>query len=625
MVFQQIELINIKQFANRKFLFQTGWNEITLGNLGGKSTVIEAVQAAFSSVSPAAPFFKMHTEETAVHLDILLKGIIFSVQKRWDRQKPAAWSAVSHERQYDLLNADERLQWMKFFVQVNFKTGSEADLPAELIERRYHFLVQCLYQPAVEWLDRLMERDFRDCLFSAEPYEHVADKLSQLEQTASTDLQRLKLTEQKLILDRKAFDHRRRETEKLDHEIKRTELLMRQLQEHHEQVQAEQAQTESLHEYIAEKKSEIERIEIELTAYQKIRDAQARLHYSDDEIAELNAKRKGYEDLTQRVTDLEQKVIERSHLSKNLAGIQNEIQKLQASRELAAVDPGGGKDIDSTGQIGLYESEIRRIRALLDGDSDLEERLENLHREKLSYQTANERYLTVTRTEHLLTQEDSKTVENRIEKLLEQLAQGEKNLEELQASVHENRYRDRMNMLQQVSQQILELRKKSEELIQRRSALTRVGETHSSGHEDVEKQIRQRITLKRYLALMREAMRHLKQTAAEKMNGDFLESLNSHAASTPWPNEFIRLISIVNDPDAKSREHSLKRFSHTELRRFSLWLHLSMIRIFTSLDCVILDEHLAWMFDHEELNRIYTMADRMSLEQLIFFQRMPFS
>jgi hypothetical protein len=100
--------------------------------------------------------------------------------------------------------------------------------------------------------------------------------------------------------------------------------------------------------------------------------------------------------------------------------------------------------------------------------------------------------------------------------------------------------------------------------------------------------------------------------------------LRDLAAATSWAHDFVILISALEQDDANAGQSVIRRYSDTELIRFSVWLHLAIVRVQTSLNCAIVDEHLAWMFDQEELNKIYNMADRMSLEQILFFQRLPY-
>jgi hypothetical protein len=628
MVLQQIELVNIKQFANRKFLFQTGWNEVMLGNLGGKSTLIEALQSVLGMDPTPVTFFKQHTEESSVKLDFLLAGNIFSVQKKWERLHVTSWSAESQNTQYNLLQPEERLQWMKLFLNVNFKAGSCSEFPDELVELQYHFLVHCIYQPAASLFEQFMQQRFTDALFALIPYAAAAAKLSRLESLASEDLHGLKLHEQKLTEDRNAVEQRRRDADKLEQDIHSLEARIQQLEENQEQLGGEQAQTEHIHEYIAERKNEIEKIEAELRTQKTKLNDNSQGKYSEKEIHELNSKRAVYEDLVRRITDLEQRIIERSHLEKNLAGIQNEIQKLVTKQESVSVHAAGEHDGAGSDQIALYESEAQRIRDLLAVKSNLDEEVKQLQTEKQAYQVANDRYLMLTRSHQLLTQSDSAKIQSLMEQLEEQKARSLKDLDTLEASVHEERYRARKNVLQQTYHQIAEQKKKLEELTRRQTLLSKTHDglgTDLNGEGDVKENIRKQITLKRYVAFVGDAVLHLKNTTAVRIRTEFIESLNGHAASTPWPNEFIRLISILNDPDKDSRSCALTRFSDTERLRFGVWLHLSMIRFFTSLDCAILDEHLAWMFDHEDLNRIYSTVDKMSLEQIIFFQRIPFS
>jgi hypothetical protein len=619
MIFKEIELFNIRQFDHKKFEFTPGFNLIKLGPSGGKSTIIESLRAAFTISKEKATLLRkggFSDHKILVRFEIESTG--YTISKEWKDQELVRHLVESENDglRFDLTAPDQAERWADLFVKkINGLPVPGSDLnKASVLFQRYQFFLDLLYSGFE--MDDLTDESWFYKLFHITSYGYINGEILKMENMASDHLTKLKITRQSVALDQKIVMRFEQELKQTDLEINRIETMVAQLVKNAEGEETELHQAEKVHDFISTIKNEIERIDFELRSYHSLLKNNIAGEFTDDEVTEIDRKRKMYEQLSKREEMLQQNVVERTHLERNLDGILNEIRKCQVASGSAELAP-------SIKQIEVYETEVKRIGAALKSYQGLEHELETVKKEKQQYQPAFDKFQVMAKLKQVVSQNEQKKIRSAIEKLEQDRESFSKELEQIQSSVQDERYRSLTSNVLQKRQQIIEQRKRMDELVAKRLQSLREFEETVNETPDVtvlESRIRKQLNTKKYLKVIGEVSQFIQ---GEVLKTQF-EEFRSYAGKIlrTLPDSYVQILDELMQRAERSHIRELfQRFSHTEMTEFKLLFRLLCLSYVSKEGAVVLDEHYRWLLDSKQISRVESLIEQTKFAQIIAFDK----
>ncbi|KAB2879570.1 hypothetical protein F9K33_08490 [bacterium] len=619
MVFKEIELFNIRQFKHKRIDFRTGFNLIAIGPAQGKSTLTESLRTALSISAVNPPdYFKEETSDSAIHLVVLINRKEYYVKKEWAAQKLKHNVVTSKDGKvtYDLTDSAQATQWVCHFLKLADKMFNESmeTTPVDLLLQRYDVICGLIFP--YNYYEKAADSVWLHTLLNIHLYDHINSELNHIQQIASGSLNELKMSRQAAIADRKIVERFEEDLRHTDHQIKQLLSVIDQVSAGAQADEAELRQADKIYEFIVAKKHEIERIDFELRSYNSVLKNEIGHEFTEDEIQEIEKKKKIYEQISLQEESLRKKIVERGHLEKNLNGILNEITQHQISQ--APSDTGAGKT-----KLDTYKSEVKRIRETLKSYSSLEHDMEAAKREKNLYQSSHDKHLVIGKLKQFVSQNEQKNVKFLIEKLEQDRGIIVKELEQMQSTMHEDRYRNLFSKVQQFRQQIIEQRKRIELLYERRLETLRSFEESVSAEPDLmamESRFRRQVHLKKYLSVITEVAQFIQKDVEESRTAEFQQHILNHASILP--DFFLQLAGYVLQFQDKSiLQSQVKRYSHSQIAEFNLIFRLLCIDYATHHSGAVLDEHYRWLMDPAQISRIDTLLQHLHFEQCIAFDK----
>ncbi|MBX7151298.1 hypothetical protein K1X84_06625 [bacterium] len=613
MIFKELRLKNIGPFESYTVTFSAGQSQIVLGNAEGKTTVIHALRSVLCFDADPQRLLKDGASESSVKLQITFGKKDATIEKKWKAGAVSAWKVSIDDRTMNLLNYDEAVKWKKWWLQQC--DGDETEPYPEMINDRYAFLTALMFDSSADLLQSLMKESFVDRCFMTDAYSNAYQHLIGIESHIGEEINKSKLISQERARDSKKIGLLTKEIAQIEIEIQNKETLAHQLEQKLSGEQKDMHQASRIHEFIENKKDELHKIEFELKTYRSIIDNNTLTDLSDEELAEIDEKRKRYENLSKRIIDYEQRLIERAHLEKNLIGLQQELRRFKK-----AVVPAGEEaddDVPSPKQIAVYENESKRIEQKLKSYADLELEIDQLKQERQEFRTAYDQFQVFSKTKKLFSQNDSKKIKSAIQKLDDQKKIIVKELEELQTTVHEDKYAKLLRSSQEMQQQSLEISKHIAELIRRKSTLAvQLQELEKPVNEEDE--ARRQISLKRYIKIVQEGLAFLKNRQFEQSRETFIKKLSSKLPK-PYRSSVTGLIKILFSPEhsPEAKHATLLQLSQTETLLIGLMLRITMIDQQTKIRTIILDEHHRQLLDAGQTQALHNWLDQCHFEQSI--------
>ncbi|MBL7996353.1 hypothetical protein JNM05_13365 [bacterium] len=599
--------------------FKTGFNLIAMGPAQGKSTLTESLRTALSISELNPPdYFREGTSDSAVRLVAVINHKEYSIRKEWTGQRVNHHTVRSEDGKlaFDLTDSAQVMRWLLHFLKLADKMFDESmeTMPVNLLSQRYHTICGIMFP---DNHDESASHSIRlHTLLNIHLYDHINLELNNIRQIASDSLNEFKMKRQAAIIDRKIVERFEEDLRQTDNQIKQLLAVIDQVSASIQADEADLRQADKIYEFIVAKKHEIEKIDFELRSYNSILKNDIGHEFTDDEIREIEKKKKMYEQISLREESLHKKIVERGHLERNLNGILKEISQYQISQ--TASDTGVGKT-----KLDAYTSEVNRIRETLKSYSSLDQDMEAAKRDKNLYQSSHDKHLVIGKLKQFVSQNEQKKVKSLIEKLEQDRDIIVKELEQMQSTVHEDRYRDLFSKVQQFRQQIVELQKRIELLYDKRLETLRNFEENLSAEPDLmamESKFRRQVHLKKYLSVITEVAQFLQEDLRASRRAEFRQHILRHGPILP--DFFVQLVEYVLQFQDKSfLQAQFKRYSHSQIAEFNLIFRLLCIDYATHHSEAVLDEHYRWLLDPVQMSRIDTVLQHLNFGQCIAFDK----
>lgn len=617
MVFTEIELKNIRQFDQKKFIFHPNIHLITLGSSQGKSSLIESLRSALSFIAPVpSGFFKEDATESSVILKLEIAHEPYVVTRQWKEKIQIVHTVeFPNGNFFDLTDPVQKDEWISFFLNHMDSGFSGDNLKAHsgLRAQRYDFILNLIF-PGLS-IRQVSEDHWLYDLFNMRMLEYIKTKLLEMQRDVTDHLTALKGVRQNATLEQKVVDRFESEIAQTDSEIKRINALIVNITTQAEEDESNLHQAERIHEFISTKKNEMERIDFEIRSYRSLLKNDSAGEFSDEEIQEITQKKKQFDQLKKRENILLQKLIERKQLEKNLNGIISEIG-------LCRIQPGAAGDTTKLLQLDTYQTEVTRIRGMLKALTQADQELDTLKQEKNIYQAAYDKYLVLEKLKKLVTVNEQNKIQSVIQKLANDREVITKELEQMQSSIHEDRFRTLVRKVQQKRQQIIEQRTRLEELYEKRLHTLRAFEETLSNVADfriIENDIRKQIDVRKFISLMTEAAELELQEIYENQKVEFLKKAAEQVEG--MDRSFVKVMErLLQNVEKHSDAHLVDRYSHSELTLFNVIFRLLCLSYIKYKGSVVLDEHYRRMMDRSQVRKVDTFLKSLGFPQVISFE-----
>lgn len=619
MVFKEIDLFHIRSFDQKRLIFNSGFNLIPLGHSEGKSTIIESLRSVMSiSVTEPAGFFKEGAPHSSIIVKLEIDQIKFILTKQWSDHRLCAHTVNSEESglSLDLNDSRQALKWVSLFLRHNDKMFDEnnSNCQPNLLLKRYDFFSSLVLTGFN--ISNEADEGWYHTLFNSHFHDYIGQEVPKLQTAAAAQLNELKVTRQIAASRQKIIERYDAELSHIDKEIKRTESIISQLVSNAEADEAELHQAETINDFILTKKNEIEKINFELRSYNSLLNNNIVTEFSEDEIKEIDKKRKTYEQISNREEMLRGKLIERDHLEKNLNGILNEISLCRVVQITTA-------ELMDKSPLDVYDAEVKKIRETLKNYSTLEHDLEVTKKEKYLYQSSHDKYLVMSKIKQFTSQNEQKKIRTLIETLGQERDVIAKELEQMQASIHDERYRSLQTKVRQVRQQVLEQSKRLEVLYENRMHTLRMFKETAFAGPDLtflESRIRKQMHLNKYLSVIGEVSQFIQNEMLTKRRDGFLNFVQN--LSGILPDFFVPIAEqFVQEHEKFIQKKGMDRYSHSQIAEFNLIFRMVCVNYATNCRTVFLDEHYRWLLDPIQTRRIENMLTPLNFTQVIAFDK----
>ena len=618
MVFKEIDLINIRQFDHKKLVFKPGFNLFPMGPSQGKSTLIESIRSVFL-ISSSVPtgFFRDNSASSSVKLALEINQEKMTISKKWSDRTLTEHIVTSDagETLFDLTVSEQTQRWFIFFLERLDKIfPTEAPVAPDVLGRRYDLIGDL----ALAWFDvkMILHRHWLYSFLNVDSYDYILEELLKAQDITAGRLDELKTFRQTASRYQGIMERFAEELKQTDQEIDRINAVIQQWTKNAEGDEGELRQQKKINEFIETKKNEINKIDFELRSYKSLLKNNIANEFSEDEIADIEKKKKTYEQIILRLESLQKKLVERGHLEKNLTGILNEITQFKITQT-------GSEFSTGNASTEIYESEVRRIRNMLKSFSGLDLELETADKEKHLYQSSHDQYLVITKLKQLVAQNEQKQIRSVIEKLELDREGIVKELEQMQSTTHAERYRNLLSRVQQVRQQILEQNNKLETLYEKRLQILRSYKENINSETDLsglERNIRQQVNVKKFLSLMAETSQFVQNDLIDIRRKTFLNYVRNYSSEMPEPMVLLadRFLSLNDDEPAKT---TVQRYSHSEMTEFSMMFRMLCLSYLGYKGVIVLDEHHRWIMETVHIDKVNDLVKRLSFEQSIAFDK----
>lgn len=618
MIFTEIELFNIRQFDRKHFEFNNGFNLLLMDHFQGKSTLLQSMRSVLST-SPADSIGiqKDGTSESKIAMKFKMDSKSYTAVKQW-----AGKALTSHDitldgsdHYFNLCDIEDLVHWYRLFLGI-YDKRPVADDHADTDHGgflRYQLFLSLIF-PGME-IDDVVQKNWQHEFFNVSCYDKIENGVMQLHLAASAKLSGLKAARQAVANEQINFLRFEQELMKIDPEIKRMETLISQLSDQTGGNESELQQAEKIHDFILTRKNEIEKIDFELRSYGSLLKHNIAGEFTEDEIFEIEKKRRIYEQILTREESLNQKLIERGHLEKNLNGILNEISQMQITPD--TMNSSGLNRIDA------FKDEVARIKGALKAYGGIENELDSLKKEKFLYKSSYDKFHVISKLKQIISQNEQKKIRSSVEKLEQDRKELELELVEMRSSVHEDRYRELLGKVHQKRQQILEYRKRLDELYAAR--LDVLGNYEAAKHEMqdlsiLEGNIRKQITQKKYLSMAGEVSRFIQDELLNGKRAEFVKYLDGLSGFVSG--SFIRLASQLLTEGGWSYKAMLEdQYSGSEIADFIQIFRLICLDYHTRIEATVLDEHSRRILDAKQINRINDILTHFKIRQTIVFEK----
>ncbi len=497
MVLREITFRNILPFGDGRMVFEYGRHSHT--DPDHRSFASQAIHFVFTW--PLSDYFRqVHPKESSyIGLTYENDGHRWIIKKEWKDAEVLVHtvSCEEQDRHYDLKVPDNRLSWMRNFLQAfdklhgaNGVHESEEQWIAD-----YDFITSLMFSPSV--LRGIMAGDWWKRLFRIEGFPLMENRIGAAMDAVSgrlVEAKRARQAAESILISVRRLEN---DLKQCDAEINRAESQIASLQESCDGLETEAMQAGKIQDFITEKKNEIEKLGFEIRGYRSVLQHEAASEFSDEEIREIQEKSKMYEQILKREEAAAQRLIERNHLEKNLRTILNEVR----NRKPDGSDP---EFDESSARMDAFGAEIIRIKEALSAYQGVEQEQEALRKEKDLHRPSFDKFHAMQRMKQILSRTEQKQLMSAIDKLEEQRKSLADELEQMQPSILEDRYRILTDQLRQKRQQIAEQKRRLEELYMRRIKILHDHRLIPADMYDlaaIESRMRHQFQIKNYLIL----------------------------------------------------------------------------------------------------------------------------
>lgn len=615
MIFTEIELFNIGPWDRTRFEFTNGLNLLSMDQ--EKPTILQTMRSALSTSQ--ADSNDIQTDGafgSKIVLKFKLDSKSYTAVKQWSGNMLShAITLDGSDRRFNLCEFEHSVQWCRLFLELYDKrpvANDHLDTDQGML-LRYQFLLSLMFS-GLE-IEEVVKKKWQHELFNVSCYDKIEHSVRQLHLAASATLSEFKASRQAAASEQLKFSRFEQELTRIDPEIKRMETLISQLSDHAGADESELQQAEKIHDFILTKKNEIEKIDFELRSYGSLLKNNIAVEFTEDEIVEIDKKRRVYEQILKREESLNQDLFERGQLEKNLRGILNEINQMQITPDKA--------ESSGLNRIDAFRDEVGRIKDALKVYGGIENELDSLKKEKFVYQSSYDKFHVISKLKQIISQNEQKKIRSTVAKLEQDRERLEQELTQMRSSLHEDRYRALLDKVYHKRQQMLEYRKRLDELFAERLDVLVNYEAAKYEMQDLsalEGHIRKQVNHKKYLSLTGEVSRFIQSELFHNRRAEFVQDLDGWSEFVPVA--FIQAASkLFSDEGWEYKEIMEEQFTVSQTADFLEMFRLICLHYHVRVESFVLDRPFRGMHDAQPLGGIKDILQHLQIKQFIVFEQ----
>ncbi len=621
----EIGIIGYKIFETRNFDFPPGMAVIPLGSRDGRSSFTEVLKILFLPLSQEklASGTTFGMSKTSLRMKIQLNGHAVTLMKDWDSGAVTQWSAsINGIRTYNLQNSHDLKAWMSFFLNETAPTMIARDDETRVHEDILFPLYTLIISMAVEsssllpgWLS---DPVFWNQLSGNQAAVSLISRLKTLQPFAKAHDEDQRRSWSQDVLINKQADDIRQELDALTVQIRNQQQNQGQLEKSLEKLRSELKQQEHIRVFIDEKQSEREKAGFEISTFESLLN-ESFIGLSEEEFRSLEQKKRRYDELEHRVTDLEGKLIERQHLEKNLMGLRTELDTLKAD---LSGNQSGTETLPGAKQIRDFESEITRIQDHLRKLAGTEFELQAACDELKVYLQDHHQYEVLLKAKEWMTRNDRKKIKSSLTRARKQKQETEEEI----VSLEKHFIREKADALRKEiaakEQTIAQVQLSFYDLTERMKKMNaQLQELNVPGENQFHAPV---MSVSRYFKIFESIYEKKAELASRKAREGFLNFVQRQLSLFYNDPESDQLTKRISPQWMSQHPENIFSFepglSGSEKRFFGIVLRILLIRHFTKLDWILFDEPSDSQLTNHELDRLSEHCSAMGFEQILFFR-----
>ena len=621
MYIRSLQIRDFMGFSLYRTEFKEGFSALMMGPSQGKTGLRMAMRAVLADHFDHnfALFHRNHSGTSEINLELYCGKSALRFIKTWTDGAVQQWTVENPDAGtvLDLTNQGTYDDWVRWFLYETqgwpvSEHDGETVLHNEWARGQYDFLMRLIFCDDTTMTD-LMTIPISS-LVGLRYVQNMEVRLNELIQKASEKVFILKSEENLVQNELSLLEQKRQMVLVLEKDLESDTELLQKLDERLIQTQHERVQAERITGYIQEKRSEITKLGFEITTYQNVMQNNVLQDTSEEEIRTMDRKARLYEKAIKEIETIEENIIQRRHLEKNLEGIEQEIQVIDRTHT-------GKLPPEIKTQKKAYESEARRLRLLLSKMQDDPSSMEHWQTEKRAHEEAYHQYTILKKTRQYMNQNNLQKLKSTTDKLIVKRQHMQDELDQIFASQHETQYQKLEAAVASDRQQALELKERmatavgrKEKLQQDIQALQLVVDKHLSRAD----QKRREITSKRHLLFVRETVTDFYNAQIELRKNELSRQIKTHLKKFR-----VAFTSKQLFGKNKTNEPSLETIPISTSERILSEHIFAMTVLAMNLKNPIFfaDENFSWYLTKDDRTEIEALADQLNFGQFILFEK----
>ncbi|MCB0833793.1 MAG: hypothetical protein KDC45_10050 [Bacteroidetes bacterium] len=582
----EIQLRNIRIFDDRRFDFRQDLTDVSLGNVGGKSTLLDAVRCVLG-MRNAPTVALVSGDPSEIVLKARFGGQSWTLFRSFDAMKTLRWSATSGVGSFDLKEANQLEEWRSIVLDDMALPNYGEAFSSAFVHEHFDRLLDLSIRASApsQLVNEIIQLVHPDLLF------HLAAIGDDIRGRAAEQLQSVK---QRAVTERAGNSNSIRQFDllkEIDGEIRTGEERLLQLEQTLQRDEDELRQGENIHQFVSAKRLEIQQLDFDIAQFEL---QLAKGDVTVEEPETISAKRSEFENLVLLEKDLDGRLREIHHLERNLRGISKEVRSLQKTGD--------------TSKLSIYEEEIGHLRKLLTENKHVDKELERVRVRKAEVAAELGPWISVPNRSKEGELDTGQLVQ-KVEKCRGKKERIEQELEGINAAFYEERFKILEVRIFQHHQQIREQRQRLLDLDARRLEVLK-GQTESTSDTQTSVIQKQRLESKRYLDVFAEVLRE----SSAGIRQDAISRLSDVLKTQLSPREMDVFNLIVRGyPDDQLPLSTSERLLVSEIIRAGGVCLLGAVRV------IFVSELAARVLDQKQQARLReALKDFGNLQAVIF-------